>query len=86
MIQRTVTADRTTEWVFRHCKPEHANLEETLRASRDHDHRGRFHVQGRFGAVYVARDHDTVLADLLPRGLGRSSGRLERNEKLRAKD
>lgn len=64
MVQRATAGDRTTEWVFRHCHPEHTDLRATLEASRDHDGQGRFHVRGEFGAVYVAAEIDTALAEL----------------------
>jgi RES domain-containing protein len=64
MVQRVTAGGRTREWVFRHCHPDHTNLTETLAASRDHDDCGRFHIRGRFGAVYVACDQDTALAEL----------------------
>lgn len=62
MIQRTESEDRTTEWVFRHCQEDHANLHATLDASRDAE--GRFHVRREFGAIYVAADRETALAEL----------------------
>jgi hypothetical protein len=64
MIQRSRQGGKPHEWVFRHCHPDHTNLNETLTASRDLDDRVRFHVRGRFGAVYVACDKDTALAEL----------------------
>jgi RES domain-containing protein len=48
--------------VFRHCQEDHANLDATLEASRDAP--GRFHVQREFGAVYVAADRETTVAEL----------------------
>lgn len=62
MVQRGTAHGRTTEWVFRHCLEEHANLQATLEANRDAG--GRFHIQGQFGAVYVAADRATALAEL----------------------
>lgn len=62
MIPRKEGEDRTTEWVFRHCQEDHANLHATIEASRDAE--GRFHVRREFGAVYVAADRDTALAEL----------------------
>jgi RES domain-containing protein len=62
MIQRKESEDRTTEWVFRHCQEDHANLHATLEASRDAE--GRFHVRREFGAIYVAADRETALAEL----------------------
>jgi RES domain-containing protein len=64
MVRRNTEGGRTHEWVFRHCHPDHTNLADTLAASRDHDDRGRFHIRGRFGAVYIACDQDTALAEL----------------------
>ena len=52
----------TTERVFRHCQEDHANLHATLEASRSAE--GRFHARREFGAVYVAADRETALAEL----------------------
>jgi RES domain-containing protein len=62
--QHATAEGRTTEQVFRHCLPEHTDLDATLAASREKDERGRFHLTGEFGAVYVACDPDSVLAEL----------------------
>lgn len=62
MIQRKTSPGRTSEWVFRHCQAEHANLQATQAASREVE--GRFHVRGEFGAVYAAADRETALAEL----------------------
>lgn len=62
MIQRKTSPERTTEWVFRHCQEDHSNLQSTLEASKDAE--GRFHVRREFGAVYVAADRETALAEL----------------------
>lgn len=62
MIQRATSSAGTTERVFRHCQEDHANLHATLEASSAAE--GRFHVQREFGAVYVAADPETALAEL----------------------
>lgn len=62
MIRRATSAAGTTEWVFRHCQEDHANLHATLEASTAAE--GRFHVRREFGAVYVAADRETALAEL----------------------
>jgi RES domain-containing protein len=62
VIQRTTSPERVTERVFRHCQEDHANLRATLEASSGAP--GRFHVLREFGAVYVATDRETTLAEL----------------------
>lgn len=62
MIQRKVSPRRTTEWVFRHCQQEHADLRATLDASQAVE--GRFHIRSEFGAIYVSSDRQTALAEL----------------------
>ena len=48
--------------MFRHYQEEHANLQATLEASRGTE--GRFHVRREFGAIYIAADRETALAEL----------------------
>jgi len=62
MVERRVSGDWEVEQVFRHCHEEHADLWRTLEASRGVE--GRFHVRGEFGAIYVAADRETALAEL----------------------
>lgn len=63
MAGRTEDAGFTSEWVFRHCAETHRNLSETVRHTRDATN-GRFHPQGEFGAIYVACEEATALAEL----------------------
>jgi RES domain-containing protein len=62
VVHRTTAAGLTTERVFRHCQLDHSDLHATLEASSRAP--GRFHIQREFGAVYVAGDRDTSIAEL----------------------
>ncbi|CAN5647208.1 hypothetical protein BH23GEM7_BH23GEM7_11310 [soil metagenome] len=54
-----------TGLAYRQCHPDHADLEATLRASQSFSF--RFNRENEFGALYVALDRATAVADLVRR-------------------
>ncbi|CAN5583668.1 hypothetical protein BH24GEM3_BH24GEM3_14480 [soil metagenome] len=54
-----------TGLAYRQCHPDHADLEATLRASRSFSF--RFNRENEFGALYVALDRATAVAELVRR-------------------